>query len=260
MQNESYLGGDKGTSIHCQEEVLQKKAGSILLPPRKPHFTDFIDQLEYVRRVTGTQVIVRTPDDPKPVRGEHDSRHIFQEFTMYRVHRRLPSVRQDVCCVYETARRVYASPDTEVGQKEETEMLLESILHIGARAKDVSTFSKCTVPGGCGRYVCPECCGACPVGLCNDIQCKVYSSSQEYLNIDSHTHYRSASPTHGRPVIGASRAQKGQGRGEVGEWMAVFLVLLRFIFYTQSTQQRNIISARFHFSSTGEAHGRRGKV
>ncbi|RAH76658.1 hypothetical protein BO86DRAFT_443165 [Aspergillus japonicus CBS 114.51] len=42
----------------------------------------------------------------------------------------------------------------------------------GNLTRDHSTYTVCTEPGGCGRYVCSNCCGICSTPMCRDIQCK----------------------------------------------------------------------------------------
>ncbi|OJK02053.1 hypothetical protein ASPACDRAFT_58435 [Aspergillus aculeatus ATCC 16872] len=42
----------------------------------------------------------------------------------------------------------------------------------GNLTRDHSTYTVCTEPGGCGRYVCSDCCGICSTPMCRDIQCK----------------------------------------------------------------------------------------
>lgn len=40
--------------------------------------------------------------------------------------------------------------------------------------REVSTFLQCTMGDetGCGKRICPDCCGQCPNELCRDIQCR----------------------------------------------------------------------------------------
>jgi len=188
-------------------------------------------------------VILRSPDDPKPAHGECDPRNWYSKnLRCIKCLANCP-VCGKTCCSYETARRVYTSLDTKAEQKEYAQGLLEAILRLGARAKDASTFSKCTVPGGCGRYVCPECCGACPVKGCSDIQCKVcfHFQSTSVLH-DSDRHCSSASPTHGHAATGMNRAfepktqLQGQrselaGNGRHGSLKTVTLLLLIFLSF-----------------------------
>jgi len=39
--------------------------------------------------------------------------------------------------------------------------------------RESPTFIQCTHQTGCGRLVCPDCCGMCPDACCQDIQCRV---------------------------------------------------------------------------------------
>lgn len=133
--------------------------------------------MEYVRQVTGTKVVLHSPYDPKPARGNHDARHWYAKNLRCIRCTSVCALCQRPCCVYEIARRTSATEAIEARQRKEAQKLLTIIDCLGPLARDVSTFSKCTVPGGCGRIVCPECCGACPVIGCWDIQCKVRTPS-----------------------------------------------------------------------------------
>lgn len=42
-----------------------------------------------------------------------------------------------------------------------------------AVGKESPTFIQCTHQTGCGKYVCPDCCGICPDECCQDVQCRV---------------------------------------------------------------------------------------
>lgn len=53
------------------------------------------------------------------------------------------------------------------------ERLVAAIDGLGSHVKDMGTFAMCTLGGGCGRYVCPDCCGICPNEICRDVQCSV---------------------------------------------------------------------------------------
>lgn len=39
--------------------------------------------------------------------------------------------------------------------------------------RESPTFIQCTHETGCGRLVCPDCCGMCPDDCCQDVQCRV---------------------------------------------------------------------------------------
>lgn len=79
------------------------------------------------------------------------------------------------CCIYKASKEVLAKPKSL--QTEMSAHLLQVIEGLGAKVKDMDTFSMCTLGGGCGRRVCPSCCGVCPTELCRDIQCKVFTHS-----------------------------------------------------------------------------------
>ncbi|KAF7507224.1 hypothetical protein GJ744_010782 [Endocarpon pusillum] len=41
-----------------------------------------------------------------------------------------------------------------------------------AVGRESPTFIQCTHQTGCGKYVCPDCCGICPDECCQDVQCR----------------------------------------------------------------------------------------
>lgn len=48
---------------------------------------------------------------------------------------------------------------------------MDQINRVFPDGKEVPTFLRCTDGGGCGKYVCPECIGMCPLSVCRDTQC-----------------------------------------------------------------------------------------
>lgn len=77
------------------------------------------------------------------------------------------------CCIYENARRAaaLANPSSETARK--SKVILHIIEGLGPHIRNVGAFSLCSEWYGCGRYVCPNCAGVCPNGICRDVQCKV---------------------------------------------------------------------------------------
>ncbi|KAL4989465.1 hypothetical protein BDW68DRAFT_186475 [Aspergillus falconensis] len=120
--------------------------------------SSFDELLAYVHRVTGTEVRTIAVDDPQGPRRPNEARAWD--------HRNL-------WCV--DCQEVAQKTTDENLSKEEIEQakrLGKIIEYLGVHAIDVSTFSQCTPPDGCGRYVCPDCCAVCPNEICRDIQCK----------------------------------------------------------------------------------------
>lgn len=117
--------------------------------------------------------------------SESEAHRVDDVRTWDSVNLRCTSCRVDcglcgaACCVYENARRTVAKagPGADGVAREraaKASQMIKVIESLGPQAKDVSTFSLCSQPGGCGRYVCPDCCGVCPSEICHDIQCKVF--------------------------------------------------------------------------------------
>ncbi|GFF56239.1 60S ribosomal protein L24 [Aspergillus udagawae] len=76
------------------------------------------------------------------------------------------------CCIFDVARRTAAQADPTPEHAEAANQILKLIQSLGNSVLEASTYSLCTTPGGCGRYVCSDCWGICPVELCRDVQCK----------------------------------------------------------------------------------------
>lgn len=77
------------------------------------------------------------------------------------------------CCIFDVARRTAAQADSTPEHAEAANQILKLIQRLGNSVLEETTYSLCTTPGGCGRYVCSDCWGICPVELCHDFQCKV---------------------------------------------------------------------------------------
>jgi hypothetical protein len=84
------------------------------------------------------------------------------------------------CCVKEEVDQKAADENLNKEAIKQAKRLAKTIEYLSVHAKDVSTFSQCTLPDGCGRYVCPNCCGVCPNEVCRDIQCKVSVAAAHY--------------------------------------------------------------------------------
>ncbi|KAF9884764.1 hypothetical protein FE257_001254 [Aspergillus nanangensis] len=132
--------------------------------------------IDYVRSVAGTEI--------KTYNLKKSEAHRVDEVRKWEtVNLRCIDCRGDcpicgaACCVYENARRTEAKagPDADgmaIEMAAKAHQIMKIIDSLGPRAKDATTFSMCSQPGGCGRYVCPGCCGVCPSEICHDIQCK----------------------------------------------------------------------------------------
>jgi hypothetical protein len=65
------------------------------------------------------------------------------------------------------------TPDEE---KIEAEKVASLVVGVMPHGTDPTTFMKCLLDSGCGKMVCPICCGRCPTSICQDLQCIVSSS------------------------------------------------------------------------------------
>ncbi|KAK4944453.1 hypothetical protein LTR10_016127 [Elasticomyces elasticus] len=81
------------------------------------------------------------------------------------------------CCAYQAAyfaTKIHKDNPESLFRAQET---LGNIANVFAHGQEVPTFLQCThgAPGdklGCGKMVCPDCCGQCPNPICADIQCR----------------------------------------------------------------------------------------
>lgn len=116
---------------------------------------------------------MRALDDPEAPQRPDDSR--IWEARNLRCAKCLGAcaVCDDACCIYEGARRIADNPLFENFIVDLAEKLVMAIGMLGRDVKDLTTFTRCTVNGGCGRNVCAKCCGICSNDICRDIQCRV---------------------------------------------------------------------------------------
>ncbi|KAL4993789.1 hypothetical protein BDV10DRAFT_189624 [Aspergillus recurvatus] len=139
--------------------------------------SSFDELLAYVRRVTGTEVRTTAIDDPKGPRRPNEAR-AWDHRNLWCVDcRNNCPICNTACCVKEEVAQKAADDNLSKEEIEQAKRLAKIIEYLGVHAKDVSTFSLCTPPDGCGRYVCPDCCGVCPNEICRDIQCKECKSN-----------------------------------------------------------------------------------
>lgn len=88
----------------------------------------------------------------------------------------------NTCCIYQIARHVIQHTDAHDKAADQARKVIEIVDDLGISACEPCTFSMCSLGGGCGRYVCPDCCGTCPI--CQDVQCKVSCGRRAALHRD----------------------------------------------------------------------------
>ncbi|BDD61556.1 hypothetical protein MAP00_006596 [Monascus purpureus] len=127
--------------------------------------------IEDIRKETGTQVLLLSSKYVTGPRRVGDER-LWNSRNLRCAHclGKCP-VCSIACCVYEEARRKMAKSSSDCDKAAAAE-LVQIIEGFGSKVKDMSTFSLCSILGGCGRRVCPDCSGICPTNICRDVQCK----------------------------------------------------------------------------------------
>lgn len=162
-------------------------------------------KLTYLRRMTGTQVCAIPASDLKAPRRPNESRAWDHRNLWCADCRKTCPICNITCCVKEEMAQKAADESLDPEKVHQAKRLGKIIEHLGAHAKDVSTFTQCTPPDGCGRYVCASCSGVCPSEICRDIQCKVSTNNhqRDTGSLMKHVHgYRTASRIPGLPAIG----------------------------------------------------------
>lgn len=150
-----------------------------LTSPPSPHQRGFLTQkqIQYTRNVTGSEVKYRDPKYPSAKQRKDDLR------VWDTVNLRCISCRGDcpvcngACCIYVDAKKTIASENAKPVNVKKAKRIIGIVESVSPRVMDMSTYQQCSQPGGCGRYVCPKCCGVCPNEICRDVQCTVCSSS-----------------------------------------------------------------------------------
>ncbi|RAK96899.1 uncharacterized protein BO80DRAFT_483566 [Aspergillus ibericus CBS 121593] len=158
--NSESKGGDKAGNQYDESFPIVSKSS-------------FNDLIEYIRQSTACEVKTHDPSKPQVRQREDDIRAWdYRNIWCTKCYGKCP-VCDTFCCVYEELRSVVTDEECDPLLSRDRGRSMGLIEVVGAYVKDTSTFSLCTAPGGCGRHVCPSCCGVCPDDWCQDVQCKV---------------------------------------------------------------------------------------
>ncbi|KAL4944102.1 hypothetical protein BDV06DRAFT_116652 [Aspergillus oleicola] len=134
--------------------------------------SSFEELLAYVRRMTGTEPVSKSENNPKASCRPEDARP-WNHRNLACIDCRKPcSICNTTCCMKQELEQKAADASLSFDEAQNTKHLGKVIEHLGFYAQEISTFAQCTPFDGCGRYVCPDCCGVCPNEICRDIQCK----------------------------------------------------------------------------------------
>ncbi|OOF93495.1 hypothetical protein ASPCADRAFT_517081 [Aspergillus carbonarius ITEM 5010] len=133
--------------------------------------SSFNDLIEYIRQSTACKANTRDPIQPQLRQRESDIRvWDYRNIWCTKCYGECP-ICDTSCCVYEELRRAISDEESDPLVSRDRGRTMGLIEVVGAYVKDASTFSLCSAPGGCGRHVCPSCCGMCPDDWCQDMQC-----------------------------------------------------------------------------------------
>ncbi|EYE96940.1 uncharacterized protein EURHEDRAFT_424117, partial [Aspergillus ruber CBS 135680] len=128
--------------------------------------------LKHIREITGTQVDLRIEEDPDSPQRPNDPRMWHTKNLRCASCMGSCAVCNTACCMYEAGCRAKKDPRNCAFKAAQAERIVSNIEALGSHVRDNTTFIMCTLGGGCGRYVCPECCGICLNVACQDVQCK----------------------------------------------------------------------------------------
>ncbi|ODM21021.1 hypothetical protein SI65_04074 [Aspergillus cristatus] len=132
----------------------------------------FQKKLKHIREITGTQVALRAEEDPDSPQRPNDPRMWHTKNLRCASCMGACAVCNTACCMYEAGCRAKKDPSSGAFKAAQAERIVLNIEALGSHVRDNTTFIMCTLGGGCGRYVCPECCGICINVACRDVQCK----------------------------------------------------------------------------------------
>ncbi|KAI9370663.1 hypothetical protein BJX61DRAFT_535438 [Aspergillus egyptiacus] len=128
-------------------------------------------KVNHVRRMTGTEHKAR-PTGDSHVPGRQGDIRAWDHKNLRCITCRGPcAICAGPCCLHSEMQSKVSEYSLPAEEMEKAKRLLKIIEYLGAYAKEADTYSLCSLPGGCGRHVCPSCCGACPNEICQDIQC-----------------------------------------------------------------------------------------
>ncbi|GLA57738.1 60S ribosomal protein L24 [Aspergillus tubingensis] len=129
------------------------------------------DLVDYIRQTTACPKQTRDPKEDWKRKRSGDTRiWNYRNPWCIKCYGECP-LCNSACCVYEELRRAVADEGSDPLVARDRRRLMGLMESVGAYIKDATTFSLCSTPG-CGKHVCPSCCGICPDKSCRDIQCK----------------------------------------------------------------------------------------
>ncbi|KAA8643435.1 60S ribosomal eL24 domain-containing protein [Aspergillus tanneri] len=172
--NQQSAGAKASAKYHKTALRMRPQEGKALNEARRK----CQDLIDYVRSVTDTVGETRNLSDSELKQKTHDAR------IKDAINLRCTNCRGDCpicgasCCIYDNARRTVIKEDSDTTKLEKAGRIVKMIDGMSQQAKEMNKFHLCSPPGGCGRYVCPKCCGVCHNEICRDIQCKLVRAAE----------------------------------------------------------------------------------
>ncbi|KAI1612260.1 hypothetical protein EDD36DRAFT_497064 [Exophiala viscosa] len=136
-----------------------------------------IPQERYLRTTLNVRTYDYSPDQPYPRHPNTGRAWHSRNLHCTTCMDQCCAVCGRACCAYQAAyfaTKIHKDNPESLFRAQET---LGNIANVFAHGQEVPTFLQCThgAPGdklGCGKMVCPDCCGQCPNPICADVQCR----------------------------------------------------------------------------------------
>ncbi|ETI23549.1 hypothetical protein G647_05351 [Cladophialophora carrionii CBS 160.54] len=151
-----------------------EKSQSELTPPIEVDMLHRPDLERYLRRSTNNHSYDYDPGQPYPRHPNTSRAWHSRNLKCTTCLEQCCAVCGRACCAYRAAAlAMKIRKDNPESLKIAEERLLQ-IAFLFPYGQEAPTFLQCTKGDevGCGKMVCPDCCGECPQPICKDIQCQ----------------------------------------------------------------------------------------
>ncbi|KAJ9603781.1 hypothetical protein H2200_011967 [Cladophialophora chaetospira] len=190
-QSKRSFDSSKGTNTPASDGFDQKKSGlrkgtgkfsrtksersnSELTPPVDHETLHRPDLERYLRSITNNQTYDYDPGQPYPRHPNTSRGWQSRNLKCTSCLDECCAVCGRACCAYRAAVLALRIHRTNPESLKIAEERLMQIAYLFPYGQEVPTFLRCTKGDeiGCGKLVCPDCCGECPNPICKDIQCR----------------------------------------------------------------------------------------
>ncbi|EXJ83822.1 hypothetical protein A1O1_07449 [Capronia coronata CBS 617.96] len=142
------------------------------LPDRRDYTRPREDLERYLRVTTNCRSYDYDPGQPYPRHPNTGRAWHSRNLKCTNCADSLCGVCGRTCCAYKAASEALENHKNNPLSLRAARDCLANISNLFPFGREVPTFLQCTHGGGCGKMVCPDCCGMCPNPICADIQCR----------------------------------------------------------------------------------------